>query len=183
MFVSHNRALVRKLATKIWAVEKGEVVEYQGNLDDYMRQWRSRYEGDDGAGEGAKSEKSPPTKKKAAAPSTPPPSDPKKPKLGREEEKRKKREEAERRNARGKKLRQLEKKVAELEKRIAELETKQKERNDQLCDPAAFGSEKDRFAVLTALQVDAEKIEELTVRWEAAQADLDKTAEALDAAS
>ena len=35
VFVSHNRALVRRLATKIWVVDGGTVTEYPGNLDDY----------------------------------------------------------------------------------------------------------------------------------------------------
>ncbi len=175
IFVSHNRALVRKLATKIWAVEKGEVVEYQGNLDDYMRQWRARYAGD----EAAEAEKS-----NGAAKARPPeaPKPEAKPKESREDEKRRKREEAERRNQRSKKLGQLEKKVAELEARIAELEAKQKERNDRLCDPAGFADDKARFEVLTALQVDAEKIEELSMRWESAQEELDRARAELELA-
>ncbi len=171
IFVSHNRALVRKLATKIWAVEKGEVVEYQGNLDDYMRQWRTRYDGDE-AVEAPKPSKAP-AGNGAAAKKAEKAEEPKPQKLSREDEKKKKREEAERRNARSKKLGTLEKKVAELEKRVAELEEKQKERNDRLCDPSGFATEQERFAVLTSLQVDAEKMEELTMRWEAAQEELD----------
>ncbi|HEY8431463.1 MAG TPA: ABC-F family ATP-binding cassette domain-containing protein [Sandaracinaceae bacterium] len=168
IFVSHNRALIRRLATKIWAIEKGEVVEYQGNLDDYMRQWRARYSGEEAAGEAA-------SEKPSGAPtSRTPMAEDKKRKLTREEEKRRKREEAERRNLRSKKLGQLEKKVAELEARIAELEAKQKERNDRLCDPSSFADERERFEVLTALQVDAEKIDELTMRWESLQEELDR---------
>ncbi len=182
IFVSHNRALVRKLATKIWAVEKGEVVEYPGNLDDYMRLWRARYGGDQ-EGEGAKSKPSEdrqPTK--GQPPKGSPVEDGPKVKLSREEEKRRRREEAERRTARAKRLGHLEKKVAELEKRIAELEVVQKERNDRLCDPAAFSTDAERFTVLTALQVDAEKIEELTMRWESAQGELDQARAELESA-
>jgi ATP-binding cassette subfamily F protein 3 len=187
IFVSHNRALVRRLATKIWAVEKGEVVEYPGNLDDYMRLWRARYAGEEGEateapkakpnGEGSRT----PTKGQPPAKSAKPEDVPK-PALSREEEKRKRREEAERRNARTKKLGQLEKKVAELEGRIAELEVLQKERNDRLCNPAAFANDQERFSVLTALQVDAEKIEELTARWEGAQEELDRARAELEQA-
>ncbi len=176
IFVSHNRALVRRLATKIWAVEKGDVVEYQGNLDDYMRQWRARYGGDEPAAEPSRSNG-------AGAAGTPKKDDEKKPKLSREDEKRRKREEAERRNSRSKKLGQVEKKVAELEARIAELEAKQKERNDRLCDPSAFADDRARFEELTALQVDAEKIEELTMRWESAQEELDRARAELEGES
>jgi BMFP domain-containing protein YqiC len=69
----------------------------------------------------------------------------------------------------------LEKTLAELEERIAKLEAKQKERNDRLCDPAGFADERERFSLLTEMQVGATKLEELTARWES-------TAEALESA-
>ena len=180
VFVSHNRQLIRKLATKIWAVDKGELVEYPGNLDDYMRQWRARYGGEEAAdAKPAPTKGQPPAKAEAPkAPKgdtrPPPKAEEPKPKLSREDEKKRKREEAERRSQRSKKLGQIEKKVRELEARIAELEEKQKERNDKLCAPEGFADDKERFSVLTALQVDAEKIEELTMRWEKAQEELDQ---------
>ncbi|MCA9608280.1 MAG: ABC-F family ATP-binding cassette domain-containing protein, partial [Myxococcales bacterium] len=171
IFVSHNRALVRKLATKIWAVEGGEVTEYPGNLDDYMRLWRARYEGED---------EPPPTVVEAtgtAGPSAP--SDDGKKKRSREDEKKRKREEAERRQSRAKTVGKLEKKVEELFERIDALESAQKERNDRLCDPNGFASDGERFEVLTALQVDAAKIDELTMRWETAQEELEAAQAAL----
>jgi ATP-binding cassette subfamily F protein 3 len=36
IFVSHNRSLVRALATRIWNVEDGKVETYPGTLDEYM---------------------------------------------------------------------------------------------------------------------------------------------------
>ena len=50
---------------------------------------------------------------------------------------------------------------------------KQKERNDALCAPEGTLADKDRYAMLDALQVDGEKIEELTERWEKTQSELD----------
>jgi ATP-binding cassette subfamily F protein 3 len=164
IFVSHNRAVVRRLATKIWSMEKGELTEYQGNLDDYMHLWRARYAGEE---------------PREATPEKKPSANEKK-KLGREDDKKRRREEAARRTERTRRLGGLEKKVAELEARIAELEKKQKERNDRLCDPAAFANEAERFQVLTAMQVDAEKIEELTMRWESAQEELDHARKELE---
>jgi ATP-binding cassette subfamily F protein 3 len=167
VFVSHNRALIRRLATKIWSVEHGIVTEYPGNLDDYMRQWRNREDP-------AEEQPAKPVLAKAKP-------EEKAVKLNREEEKRRKREEAERRNERSKKLGKVEQKVRDLEARIAEIETKQKERNDRLCNPSGFANEKERFETLTALQVDAEKMEELTMRWENAQEELDKAKAELEA--
>ena len=179
IFVSHNRGLIRRLANKIWAVEKGEVVEYPGNLDDYMRAWRSRYSGDArAAGEGKKAEaqrKPPaPEAKKQAPEAGKRATEPAPPKPSRDQEKQRKREEAARRQERSKKLGALQKKVEELMARIAELEATQKERNDRLCDPKGFATDAERFQVLSAMQTDAEKIDELTGRWEHAQEELER---------
>jgi ATP-binding cassette subfamily F protein 3 len=187
VFVSHNRALIRRLATKIWVVEGGVVTEYHGNLDDYMQQERVRLaelaKGESKAGEGPKAAPRAPgtTGAKAAAPSgkpassspsvAPPPPDAAR---SREDDKARKREEAKRREERSKKIGPLKKKVEELEKRIAELEAKQKERNDQLCDPSVQLADKERFAMLDALQSDQAKIDELTERWGSTQEELEK---------
>ena len=36
VFVSHNTAFVNRLATKVWDIEDGALVEYPGNLRDYL---------------------------------------------------------------------------------------------------------------------------------------------------
>ncbi|MBX3275379.1 MAG: ABC-F family ATP-binding cassette domain-containing protein [Sandaracinaceae bacterium] len=173
VFVSHNRALVRRLATKIWAVESGEVTEYPGNLDDYMRLWRARYGGED--------EPAPPTAVEASgtAGPAPAPTDDGKRKRSREDDKRRRREDAERRTAHARSAGKLEKRAQELLTRIDALETAQKARNERLCDPGGFASDAERFETLTALQVDAGKIEELTMRWEEVQAELEAAQAAL----
>ena len=170
LFVSHNRALVRRLANKIWLVEGGQVLEYPGNLDDYMQLSRARISGEQQAPAAAKVVVS-------AAPSAPPPkaSAPEPPRpVSREDDKARKREEARQRELRKKKIGPLEKKVEDILARIAELETKQAERNQKLCDPALALPDQERFAMLSAMQTDAEKIEELTSRWEHAQEELEK---------
>ena len=215
VFVSHNRALVRRLATKIWSVEQGTVTEYPGNLDDYMRAWRARLEGEtapeppkNAAQASAPQPRAAPkqaqpqaaqpqaaqkqtAQKQTAQPQTAqkakslrpaPPEPDKKARGNREDEKRRKREQARERDQRQKKLGQIEKRAEELLERIAELEDKQKARNDRLCDPSAFANEAERFSVLTELQVDAEKIEELTTRWESAQTELERAQAELERA-
>ena len=57
---------------------------------------------------------------------------------------------------------------------IAESLKKQKERNDQLCDPSLQMTDKERFAMLDALQSDQGKIDELTERWGSVQEELEK---------
>jgi ATP-binding cassette subfamily F protein 3 len=185
VFVSHNRALIRRLATKIWVVEGGVVTEYHGNLDDYMQQERVRLaeaaKGEAKAGEGPRvTPRAPGTTGAKAAPSpkasthstsAPPPGDAAR---SRDDDKARKREEAKRREERSKKIGPLKKKVEELEKRIAELEAKQKERNDQLCNPSVQLVDQERFAMLDALQSDQAKIDELTERWGSTQEQLEK---------
>ena len=185
LFVSHSRALVRRLANKIWLVEDGKVLEYPGSLDDYLQLSRAKRSGEavTDAPKRSESVAPRPSEGKPRAPGGPAPAAPSMPAStavdsgaarGRDDEKTRKREEARQRELRAKKLAPLQKKVDELMTRIAELETKQKERNEQLCDPTAQLPDAQRFAMLTAMQTDAEKVDELTLRWEAAQGELEK---------
>jgi ATP-binding cassette subfamily F protein 3 len=72
------------------------------------------------------------------------------------------RREAELRNERNKVLGPLRKKVAEMEARIAGLEAEQKQRSAQLADPATYADDKLRASLLNGYQQDADKLEELT---------------------
>ncbi|GAB4203482.1 MAG: ABC-F family ATP-binding cassette domain-containing protein [Sandaracinaceae bacterium] len=174
-FVSHNRALIRRLATKIWVVEGGTVTEYRGNLDDYMQQQRARLGEEAKQAERTKSPahdatpaRGAPDKAAAKAPGTG------EAPRSREDDKARKREEAKRREERSRRIGPLRKKIEELEARIAELEAKQKERNDRLCDPAVQMPDRERFQLLDALQSDQAKIDELTERWSTSQEELEK---------
>jgi ATP-binding cassette subfamily F protein 3 len=173
LFVSHNRALVRRLANKIWLVENGEVIQYPGTLDDYMAVSRAKLSGEQAppapAPEKAAAKVADKPAEQPAAKRAPEPE----PVRSRDDERARKREEARVRETRTRKIGPLRKKVEELLERIAELEAKQAERNEKLCDPAVRLPDADRYAMLSALQTDAEKLEELTQRWEHAQAELD----------
>ncbi len=174
VFVSHNRALIRRLATKIWVVEGGAVTEYAGNLDDYMQQERARLAGTKPTGEAAPLEP-----KRVARPAPPADAAPPAPSRSRDDERARRREEARLRELRGKKIGPLKKKVDDYERRIAELEAKQKERNDRLCDPGVKLEDRERFALLDALQSDQAKIDELVERWGKLQEELDAAADQL----
>jgi ATP-binding cassette subfamily F protein 3 len=173
VFVSHNRSLVRRLATKIWVVEHGTVTEFVGSLDDYLARERQRLSGGEEkpkerTASKADAKSAPPGKSVSTQPWTPPPAS-----LSREEEKAKKREEARQRDLKAKKVGPLEKKVAAIEADIAKLEAKQAERNARLSDPAVTLADAERYALLDGLQVDQGKLDELTEGWESAQAELD----------
>jgi ATP-binding cassette subfamily F protein 3 len=176
LFVSHNRSFVRKLATRIWDVSGGRVETYPGTLDEYMDSMRRRREGEVEApkperslshGTGAKGQAEP----ASAAPDR---FVPVLPPAAAARSKQDRRREAEARNERNRALAPLRKRVAEMEARIAELEGEQKERSAGLADPETYANDARRRELLAAYQRDADKLEELTGRWEIAVAELEE---------
>jgi len=104
------------------------------------------------------------TKATAAAPA---------PKPSRDDDKARKRREAEARQKRTAKLGPLEKQVAQLEERVSVLEAEQKVRSAELADPTVYDDAARRNKLLADYQSAADKLEELTGRWEAAMAKLE----------
>ncbi|HUS29651.1 MAG TPA: ATP-binding cassette domain-containing protein [Kofleriaceae bacterium] len=158
VFVSHNRSLIRQLATRIWNVEDGTVETYPGTLDEYMYSMAQRRQ--------ALAEAEDATTKKPAPQAAAP-------KISKEEEKARKRREAEQRQKRSATLGPLEKQVAQLEERIATLEAEQKVRSSELADPTVYDDAARRNKLLADYQSSADKLEELTARWEKAMAQLE----------
>ena len=180
VFVSHNRSLIRKLATRIWNVEGGKVETYPGTLDEYMYSQAQRRQlaaaGDDATGKGKRAAAAAPAAKQPAAkqpaanqPAAKQPAAVAKP----VDDKERKRREAEARQKRSAKLGPLEKQVAQLEERIGALESEQKVRSAELADPSVYDDAARRTKLLNDYQSAAEKLEELTARWEQAAAALE----------
>ncbi len=168
VFVSHNRSLIRNLATTIWNVEDGGVESYGGTLDEYMHSCRLRLEAR-GTSEG--------NKVMPAAVSTVPAKElavSKNKSQSKEEAQARKRREAENRKKRAKVIGPLEKKVASIEARIAELEDTQAECSSKLADPEVYEDAKQRNELLRAFQKGASKLEELNLRWEHTLAELEE---------
>ena len=160
VFVSHNRSLIRKLATRIWNVEDGKVETYPGTLDEYLYSMTLRRQAVAAADEGA-------------ALRDPRGVLPQKPAASRDDDKQRKRREAEHRQKRNAKLGPLEKQVAQLEERIAVLEAEQKTRSAELSDPTVYDDAARRNKLLSDYQSSADKLEELTGRWEKSMAELE----------
>jgi ATP-binding cassette subfamily F protein 3 len=161
VFVSHNRSLIRSLATKIWNVEDAKVETYPGTLDEYMYSMAERRTAVAVAGEAkrdmrGKSKTAPPPMKESA-----------------DAEKQRKRAEAEARNKKSSKLGPLEKQVAQIEERISVLEAEQKLRSTELSDPAVYDDAPRRNKLLADFQGASDKLEELNARWEKAAAELE----------
>ncbi len=166
VFVSHNRSLIRKLATRIWNVEDGRVETYPGTLDEYMYSMNQRRQLDK---DGDPKAKSPP---KLQAPKP-------RPAPSKEDDKVRKRREAEARTKKTSKLGPLEKQVAQLEERVSVLETEQKLRSAELADPTVYDDAARRTKLLSDYQNAADKLDELNQRWEAAMAELEAARAAL----
>jgi ATP-binding cassette, subfamily F, member 3 len=163
VFVSHNRGLVRRLATRIWNVAGGGVETYGGTLDEYMDSCRRRLEevaDDDGPAEAV-------ARGDAALAA-----DGDGARKSRADERVRKRREAEERKRRSAKLGPITSRIEALEERIGELETAQAQRGAELSDPAVYADEKRRRQLLGEYQSAAAKLEELTARWESAQEEL-----------
>jgi ATP-binding cassette subfamily F protein 3 len=162
VFVSHNRSLIRALATKIWNVDDQKVEIYPGTLDEYMYSMAQRRQAIAVEGKGGP-KRDPRGKTPTAAPVA----------KTREDEKARKRREAEERQKKGNKVGPLEKSVAQLEERIAVLEAEQKLRSTELADPSVYEDAARRNKLLADFQGGADKLEELTTRWEASMAQLE----------
>ncbi|HEY4056327.1 MAG TPA: ABC-F family ATP-binding cassette domain-containing protein [Kofleriaceae bacterium] len=170
VFVSHNRSLVRTLATRIWNVEDQRVETYPGALDEYLYSMAQRrlavaVEGDGKVKRDPGGQTSGGTIKRNGVPVAAPPP--------KEDEKARKRREAELRQKRSVKVGPLEKEVAKLEERVGVLEAEQKARSAELSDPSVYDDAARRNKLLNDFQTAAEKLEELSARWETAMVELE----------
>ncbi|MGC4121614.1 MAG: ABC-F family ATP-binding cassette domain-containing protein [Myxococcales bacterium] len=150
VFVSHNRSFVNQLATRVWDVRDGAVVDWPGNLDDYLYHLAQTGQTMDGS-----------APVESAAPK-------------RENERDRRRREAVEREALLVKLRPVRAEVETLEKQIAELEAQQAEIEPQLADPAVYQDFARAKPLTQVYQANKASLEELYPRWEAAQAKLEE---------
>jgi ATP-binding cassette subfamily F protein 3 len=164
VFVSHNRSLIRTLATQIWNVEDQRVEVYPGTLDEYMYSMAQRRIAVAAADTEKGLRRDPRGAVPAAAASAA---------KSRDDDKARKRREAEARQKRSVKLGPLEKTVAQLEERISVLEAEQKARSAELADPSVYDEASRRNRLLSEYQAASDKLEQLTARWEAAMAELE----------
>jgi len=148
IFVSHNRSFLDRLATKVWDVRDRKVVPWGGNLSDYMHHLSLQAEKKQSGGE----------VEVAAGPAS--------------SRKDQRRAEAEARQARSARTGPLKKEVATLEARIATLEAEQKQREEQLADPAFAADFAASRPVIAAHRAAAEELEQSYARWEVASQQL-----------
>jgi len=158
LFVSHNRSFLNGLATRIWEVKDGAVVDQPGNLDDWLyHQEQLQADGDASvrpergaarAGAESKGERS-------------------------SDERDRRRREAEARNARYAREKPLRDAIAKLEARIEELEAARAAAEAALADPALYEDFARARPHVEALAAAREELAHLYGEWEQKQIQLE----------
>ena len=161
IFVSHDRAFIEQLATRVLELKPGLFKNYPGNYEFYMEQL-AKQEAQEGGGSlplatAGKPSSATPSNGGNAPRNAPLESSQAGGQLSWEEQKRL---DAERRKA--------EKEVSRLEEKITELEEKKSELENKLADPAVYSNGEKAKAVQREIEELAAQIEETTAAWEAA---------------
>jgi ATP-binding cassette, subfamily F, member 3 len=170
VFVSHNRAFIRRLAERIWDVGEGDVRLYPGTLDEYLQRHAA---GAATAAPTAPATHAPgPAVPQASAPARVPAPTPPSAESAADRKARRQRA-ADARKLEAQRLGPLRKRIAELEAKIGELESRQRKANLRLSDPALYDDAAERQRVLTEYQADAAALADATAAWEQAQAELE----------
>ena len=157
IFVSHDRAFIEQLATRVLELKPGLFKNYPGNYEFYMEQLAKNAEGTvvepvETTAAGSKTSSSAVVSTSSTTVSTAAAGQ-----LSWEEQKRL---DAERRKA--------EKEVSRLEEKITELEEKKSGLENKLADPAVYSNGEKAKAVQREIEELSAQIEETTSAWEAA---------------
>lgn len=163
LFVSHNRSFINQLATKIWDVQQGGIVEWSGNLDAYLYHVEQSAQRAELSGDSAGS---PRGKSVAAADST---------QVSRAEEsdKDRRRMKAQEREARALRIRPVKQQLETVEQQISALEQEKGELEPKLSDPALYSDPQKAKQVQKRFAEISKQLEELYPRWESLQIELE----------
>jgi ATP-binding cassette subfamily F protein 3 len=161
LFVSHNQSFIKRLATKIWDIRGGEIIEYPGNLTEYF----CHIAGTEDASANSSSLRHSHEETGKKVP----------------DRKKEKREKAEKRQLIYNTLKPLLTEVERVEGRIAELEVRQKELEKLLADPDIFSDKNRGVPLLSEYKVLREEQDELLLKWEQGQDKLEITKKELGA--
>ena len=159
MFVSHNQSFINRLATKIWDIRDGEIVEYPGNLHEYYDHLdrKEDYEQYDPARDKLDGENQ---VQKASE-------------KKRESRKGQKRKRAEKRRMIHETLKPVLAELEHLEKRIAESESRQKFLETTLADPDLFRDKEKSVPLLNEYNKVRGELDSLLKKWEQRQNELE----------
>jgi len=167
LFVSHNQSFIKRLATKIWDIRGGEIVEYPGNLTEYFCHIAMRE--DEPANSSSREYTHEETGKNKASV-----------KKG-QDRKKEKRKKAEKQQLIYNTLKPLLTEVERVEGRITELEVRQKELEKLLADPDIFSDKNRGVLLFSEYKALREEQNALLLKWEQGQDKLEITRKELGA--
>jgi len=147
LFVSHNQSFVNRLATKIWDMRDGAVVEYPGTLHEYF---------DHLAGKEPEKEAEPDRREESQENNA----------SGRQKRKDLRKEKAEKRSLISAALKPIQVKLRQLEERIDEIEKRRAQIEQLLADPDFFKDKGKSVPLLNEYGEIRKKLDELMGRWE-----------------
>jgi len=158
LFVSHNQSFINRLATKIWDIREGEVIEYPGHLDEYYDHL-TRMERElehNLVKEGLQDENQVQRSSNT-----------------RETRKAQKRKRAEKRRLIHNTLKPILGELEQLEEMIAKLELREKDLGKRLTDPKIFKDTKKSVPLINEYNDVKEKLESSLLKWEHCQDQLE----------
>jgi ATP-binding cassette, subfamily F, member 3 len=159
LFVSHNQSFINRLATKVWDIDDGKIIDYPGSLREYYLHL-----------EGLQSDESAPVQHRDIlqqnenvnqAPES------------KDKKKAIRKEKAEKRNLIRSRLRPFEEKVSYLENRISELETKEKEIGLMLSDSSIYHDKGKSVSLLNEYRHVKDELDDAILQWEECHNDLE----------
>ena len=163
LFVSHNQSFINRLATKIWDIRDGNIIEYPGSLKEYYLHLK----------EIEKDEHSEPV---IIPEATVDKSEIQSQKSG-ESRKEIRRKKAERRKEISAALKPIETKLAIFEEKISELEAREKEISGQLADPELFKDSNKSVPLLGEYKKVKQKLDDSYTEWEKLQIKMEELKE------
>lgn len=152
LFVSHNQSFINRLATKIWDINEGKILEYPGSLNEYYLHLADM-----------ETDRDVPVAQKETIKRIE--------KAGqvseiKDSKKSIRKEKAEKRNLIRSRLRPFEEKVSYLENRISELETREKDIGIMLSDPLIYHDKDKSVPLLDEYRHVKDELEESIMKWE-----------------
>jgi ATP-binding cassette, subfamily F, member 3 len=189
VFVSHNSSFVNHLATKVWDISKGEIIEHPGNLREYLEHLEVVEAERNAPPPPKETQRTSPKQTKKKQQSKAPSKQGKNKKTAqqqdtkqasdepnrssRKDEKERKRQEAQRRNELNRRTKSIRQEIKKIESRIADLEAEQSDLEPQMADPE-FYKDQTRFReALNRFNNNREKLTEIYARWEYQQTELE----------
>jgi len=166
LFVSHNQSFINRLATRIWDVSNGSLVEFPGNLAEYENHLGSRDKAPPGDGDRPDVGYSSGDSQEAEGD-------------GASSRKEKRRERARHRAMIRETLRPILRDLEALEGRIEELESRQEALEETLQDAELFQDESRSVPVLNEYNDVKGRLESLIRKWEKRQGELEAAKERL----